>query len=261
MLDYFESQHVGRMHPLIYRFALGCFALARYWEPGDLTGPQRGRAFEDALYRYCERSEIPLSERAGSRTVRGVGSASGFRHESDGVIAAAGVTLHLEAKHLALEVSKNDLLVFNQKGLDFLLSDDLQLRRVPFYRVFVSGTPLSSEARRLTLLWGIIAIEPDRLPLPLIHWLSGSSMPPAPGLRYAMDRMWQEIPQIIVPLQERLRRATACLGDATEVVGRHRLDCVSEILQVGDGARIWAMLDKGDPSWLERVFENIMVQS
>jgi hypothetical protein len=260
MLDFFEIRSDGRMHPLLYQFAFGCFALSRCWDARGLTGPQRGRAFEEALYRYCERTGMEPSERAGSRTLRDAGSASGFHHESDAVIAAADVTIHLETKHLSLEVSKNDLLVFNQKGIDFLLGDDLQLRRRPLYRMFVSGTPLRPEARRFALLWGIITIEPDRLPLPLLHWLAGSSLPPIPGLQYSLDRIWQEIPQMVVSAQERLQRAAACLDNIGEAVSRSRLDHISEILQVGDGARIWATLDGIDPLWLERVFETTGLQ-
>jgi hypothetical protein len=98
-----------------------------------------------------------------------------MRYENDGVIAASDLTVHLEAKHLRGEVSKNDLMVFNQKGLDYLLGGATQFRRRPLYRLFLSGSSLSHEARRFALLWGIVAVEPNRLPLPLLHWLVGSS--------------------------------------------------------------------------------------
>ena len=45
-------------------------------------------AGREALYRFCDRRLLPLSERAGSRTLRNARSASGIRHENDGVIAA-----------------------------------------------------------------------------------------------------------------------------------------------------------------------------
>jgi hypothetical protein len=65
-----------------------------------------------------------LSERAGSQTLCDATSASGLRHESDGVITCADMILHVETKHLTESVFKNDLMVFNQKGLDFALSGD-----------------------------------------------------------------------------------------------------------------------------------------
>ena len=58
---------------------------------------------------------LTLTETAGSLTLRRVASASGFRHESDGVIATPDSTVHLELKHLSEDRGKNELLVFNQK--------------------------------------------------------------------------------------------------------------------------------------------------
>ena len=65
------------------------------------------------------------------------------------VIAASDLTVHLEAKHLRGEVSKNDLMVFNQKGLDYLLGGATQLRRRPLYRFFLSGSSLSARGTAL----------------------------------------------------------------------------------------------------------------
>ena len=84
MLDLFETRAAGRFHLIIYRLTLGSFALARHWDNQDLPSLERGRAFEEAIYRFCDLSLLPLSERAGSRTLRNARSASGMRHENDG---------------------------------------------------------------------------------------------------------------------------------------------------------------------------------
>jgi hypothetical protein len=204
MLDYFEVRAEHRLHPVLYRATLSGFALARFWEGATLHGAERGRCFEGALYTFCERRRFGLSERAGSRTLCNTTSASGLRHESDGVIACADMILHVEAKHLTEEVSKNDLMIFNQKGLDFMLTGDPRLRTRPLYRLLLSGSRLSREARRFSTLWGIITVEPDLMPLPVLHWLAGSTFVNNPGEQKIADRIWREIPVMVAPLQERI---------------------------------------------------------
>jgi hypothetical protein len=91
-------------------------------EVGGLNGcgAQRGRDFEQLFYDLCDRRGVHLCERAGARTVAENRAASGLRHEVDGAThAAAGIT-HWELKHLNTHVPKNELLIFNGKGLDFL---------------------------------------------------------------------------------------------------------------------------------------------
>jgi hypothetical protein len=260
MLDLFEIKPEGRLHPLLYRITLGSFALVRLWDGTSLRGPERGRAFEIALYDYCETPGASLCERAGSRTICGVASASGLRHENDGVIAAPDIILHVEAKHLSGEVSKNDLLIFNQKALDFVLTGDPRIRTRPLYRLFVSGSPLSREARRFALLWGIVVIEPDMLPLPVLHWLAGSALAFRAELQDSAARLWREIPGLISPLQERLRRLPRCIAGVEHVISTGRLDSALDILQDGCGFRWWRELDGHDPSWLERVYVDVMGQ-
>jgi hypothetical protein len=259
VLEFFETRGDGRLHPVVYRAVLGGFALARLWDRQGLSGPERGRAFESALYRFCENGRLHLSERAGSRTLCGATSASGLKHESDGVIAGPDLILHIETKHLGQEVMKGDLMVFNQKGLDFMLGGAPQLRRRPLYRLFLSGGPLSREARRFALLWGIIVVEPEILPLPLLHWLAGSSFITAPPacMKATADRIWKEVPPFVVSLQERIRRLSTCLGDQLEAISAHRIDVALDEIQDGEGSRLWRALDGLDPFWLERVYAKI----
>lgn len=261
MLDLFEIKAEGRLHPLLYRMALGSFALARLWHRGmSLTGPERGRAFENALYDFCESADAFLCERTGSRTICGVPSASGLRHENDGVIATPDIILHFEAKHLGGEVSKNDLLIFNQKGMDFVLTGDARIRTRPLYRLFVSGGPLSREARQFALLWGITVIETDLLPLPVLHWLAGSALAFHPELQSSAIRLWREIPPLICPLQERLRRLPRCIDGIEEALSPARLDFALDSLQDECGSIWWRELDNRDPLWLERVYADVMGQ-
>src|SRR4051794_2972108 len=112
----------------LYELTWDMFAVVRCWDTDLLRGPVRGRAFEEIFCRYCQRRGLSLSEMPGSRTLLYQPSASGFSHENDAVIATPCVTVHAELKHLSVEVDKSALMIFNQKGLDFLLADNSTLR-------------------------------------------------------------------------------------------------------------------------------------
>jgi hypothetical protein len=140
-------------------------------EVGGLTGygPERGRDFEKLFYRVCDRRGVYLTERAGSRSLASQRSASGFGHEVDGATRALECITHWELKHLTSELAKNELLVFNGKGMDFLYGSDPLYARIPFRRFLLSGSDVGAESRLYSVQWGIMLIEPGRLPLPLLY--------------------------------------------------------------------------------------------
>jgi hypothetical protein len=257
MFNFFVTRSIGRLHPALYDIALDSFALARLWDGDAFRGPERGRAFETAFYSLCERRGLRLSERAGSRTFCESASASGLRHESDAVIVLPDIIIHVEMKHLGSEVSKSDLMIFNQKALDFMMVGAPLLSKRPVYRVFLSGGHLSREARSFALLWGIITIEPDVLPLPILHWLAGSSFAELPGLGRIPDKIWRDVPVFVAPLQERIRRLPYCLDSHEELLSRSRIARCLEDLQLQCGDRWWRELDAVDPSWLESVYDEL----
>jgi hypothetical protein len=240
---------------VLYDLAIDMFAIVQHWEPPALPACERGRLFESVLYRYCQTRRLTLTETAGSRTVRQVASASGFRHESDGVIATPDMTVHLELKHLSEELGKNELLVFNQKGLDFLAADCASFRSKPLYRVLVSGSPLSPEARRFAVQWGILAIEPDRLPLLVLHWLAGRGVPHLYDVDDNMQRtIWGEVPHLISPLQQRVARLSGAFEGGLEVISSHRIERAIE-LQRSCGDYYWMALEEDNPIWLEERYD------
>ncbi len=248
----------GREFPaFLYNLAIDMFAIVQHWEPPAVPGSERGRLFESVLYRYCNSRKLTLTERAGSRTVRRVASASGFRHESDGVIATPDITVHLELKHLSEELGKNELLVFNQKGLDFLASDNASFRSKPLYRVIVSGSPLNPEARRFAVQWGILAIEPDRLPLLSLHWLAGRQVPHLDNVdEPTQDAIWREMPHLVTPLQERLSRLSGALEGGAEIVSSHRIERAMEHQRVA-GDYYWMALEEENSAWLEERYDGL----
>jgi len=259
MMGTFFSRKPERYYPqFLYRLALDMFAVVQCWEPFPISGPQRGRMFEEVLYAYCRLRKIRLSEAAGSRTVRRQSSASGFYHESDAVIAMPDLTAHLELKHLSQEVTKNDLVIFNQKGLDFLAGSNANLRRTPLYRILLSGSLLTPEARTFALQWGILVIEPERMPLLLLHWLSGRFIPELPpSTRDCSDEIWSEVPAFIVPLQQRIRRLATLLDGGEALVSPLRIERMTSVFQRGCGDAYWSILDAVTPNWLEDAFEGL----
>ena len=251
-----EDQHFP--HPL-YQLVADLFSLVQYWRPAVL-GAQRGRLLEQLLYRYADARQLPLSERAGARTVRGVRAASGFMHESDAVLSFPDFTVHCELKYLSGELSKNDLLIFNQKGIDFLLAEDRTIRRLPFYRVILSGGLLSPAARRFAVQWGIVVIEPDRLPFLVLHDLCGRFVPTLRNVSLeAQQEIWDELPLLLTPLQMRLDRMCRLLAAGEEecIVGEYRLRWAIETAQREIGDFLWDALDEHNPAWLEDRFERV----
>jgi hypothetical protein len=253
----FRRKHGASFPQVLYDLTLDLFAVVQYWWP-PVDGPQRGRLFETLLGKYCDSGGLPVRERPGSRTIRGTKSASGFMHENDTVLGFGGFTIHFELKHLATEVSKNDLLIFNQKGLDYLMSEDTVFRKTPLYRIFLSGGVLSREARRFALQWGILAIEPDWLPLVLLHYLSGRAMNNLRDVPLsAQDEIWDEVPNLIAPLQKRVNRAAELLGSDEPLLMDGRIDRALDYLQRKLGDHYWDALDELDPTWLESRFDEI----
>lgn len=251
----------GREFPaLLYGLAIDMFALVQHWKPPAIPASERGRLFEAVLYRYCRARRLSLTETAGSRTLRHVAAASGFRHESDGVIAAPEFTVHLELKHLSEELDKNELLVFNQKGLDFLAADNASLRSKPLYRVIVSGSALKPEARRFAVQWGILAIEPDRLPLLALHWLAGRHVPHLYNVdEQTQDRIWREIPHLVAPLQNRVSRLSRVLDGAAEIVSGYRIEKAMEHQRIA-GDYYWMALEEEEPTWLEERYDGLHIE-
>lgn len=247
----FNIRQIGRLHPVLYRATLAAFQVCRTWAGAGLTGPERGRAFEQALYDAFGRFHLELGGRAGGHSIRGSRSASGFLHESDGVIVAPDVTVHIEAKHLTGSVPKNELLIFNQKGFDYLAADAPQVRKRPFYRLLVSGTALRPEARSFAMMWGIGLVEPDRIPIPLLHWLAGSSLEWPVRPRTSADVLWRSLPRLVAPLQDRIRRLSDCVGGrGGEIITRTSLETMAAI-QLQASEVLSRLLDERFPQWLE----------
>lgn len=238
-----------------YDLAADMFSLVQHWEP-QISGPARGRLFEAVFHNYCDAKGLRVTERPGARTVRHERSGSGFSHETDAVIGLPNLSIHVEMKHLSTPLGKNELLIFNQKGIDHLLGGSEWFRSIPLYRLILSGQILTPEARRFAAQWGIVVVEPDRLPLLVLHGLAGRVIP---GLRSVgvdvQDEIWTEIPSLLTPLQDKMRLFSEILRTGRRSLLEFQLERALNVLQRVMGDHYWMALDAYDPRWLERRFE------
>ena len=112
---------------------------------------------------------MKLCESAGSRTFAEHRSAFGFGHESDAATRSVDYLTHWELKHLTTDLDKNQLLIFNGKGMDFLYGSSALFAKVPVLRFLLSGRNVGKESRSYSAQWGIMLIEPGILPLPRLY--------------------------------------------------------------------------------------------
>src|SRR5215813_9619431 len=249
--SFFLRTTCGDFPKLLYQVAADMFTLVLHWEPLS-CGPNRGRDFEQIFYRYCDCRHLALSERAGSRTFRGFASNSGLNHESDAVIACPDISIHLELKFLTTEIQKNDLLIFNQKGMDFLLALPPGLRDKPLYRILLSGSTVSQEARIFALQWGITLIEPTSLPLLTLHELAGRNLSiHGHANETVQDRRRIEIARFIVPLQQRLEEVARAIKGQAQFPSAESCRRLIHQFQCEMGRQYWALLDHLNPTWTE----------
>jgi hypothetical protein len=130
---------------------------------------------------------------------------------------------------------------------------------LPLYRIILSGGLVSPAARRFAVQWGLVIIEPDRLPFLALHYLCGRVLPCLRNVPVqAQDDLWEEVPRLIVPLQDRLARICRLLQGGEECcVGEYRLNWAIDHAQRILGDSYWDALDEHNPHWLEERFEQV----
>jgi hypothetical protein len=130
---------------------------------------KKGYWFEERIIQYFDydKARYEVLFITGDLQLLGISAASGLRHETDLLIESDSSLFLFEAK-CKKNVDRNDLLIFNQKCLDYWIRF-VQLDNVrPLYRIFVSKTNLEYPLREFAYMWNIILIEPELLPVPTI---------------------------------------------------------------------------------------------
>ena len=222
------------------------------------TGPERGRRFEKLFYDLCERRGIHLSEKAGSITLANQRSASGLRHEVDGGIRSVDCITHWELKHLSSRLEKNELLVFNNKSLDYLQGSTSFYAKIPLHRFLLSGHSIGEDCRCFASLWGITSIEPERFPLPLIYDAvargAASSLTPVECSAVRDLAIWacRPLQQVVNELSIWCTRTEPSLrcGPALMEAARAANDLQEQI-----GSIVLDYLDEHFPDWVNDIAE------
>jgi len=141
-------------------------------------GARRGRELEQIFYDYCVSQRIQPTEFHGF-TLFGYDSWSGAKHEVDSGIGWDQTGIHFEFKAYQYDIVKDQVMIFNEKSIDYFFSIHSHNRHFNFYRILVSDSPFDVNATRLCYLWSIIHIGPDILPIPVI-------------LHYFRDPVWED---------------------------------------------------------------------
>jgi hypothetical protein len=69
------------------------------------------------------------------------------------------------------------------------------------------------------------------------------------------DEIWNEVPNLIVPLQSRVQRLASLLAGNEQSLGDYRIDCAINHLQRVLGDHIWTAIETQRPDWLEDRFD------
>jgi hypothetical protein len=128
----------------------------------------KGYWFQDRVFKYFDSDDkYDVRGISGDMQLLDISAASGLRHETDLLIEYEDRLYVFEDK-CVFNVPKNELLIFNQKCLDFWIRFVQLDETRPLYRVFVSKTNLEYPLREFAYMWNVILIEPDLLPIPTI---------------------------------------------------------------------------------------------
>ena len=149
-------------------YAEAMYLLARF-RPSVPAGWRAGRWWEQTALAAMKVTGAHACQGPGNLTLFGRGSASGVSHETDGAGAGRGWTLMHEAKaYSGRGPSKEELLCFDRKSFDLFVERRRAGEEGYHWRAFVSAGPIGDDLRRYCYLYGVVAIDPELLPLPVL---------------------------------------------------------------------------------------------
>jgi hypothetical protein len=228
---------------------------------GGVTGigPECGRNFERVFYSLCSSLSIHLAEEAGARTLAETRAASGICHEVDGATRAVDCVTIWEMKYLSGKVPKNEFIIFNGKALDFFQGSKPLFARVPLHRLFLTGSNVRDDCRYYAALWGIMIIEPDRLPLPMLYEAVGRG---ASGALSDADcrAVRERVPWACRSLQKVIGELGSwSTGESnTGICGPGALRVAKEVVDIQEqiGRSVLDFLDEECPDWIDDTAEH-----
>jgi len=126
------------------------------------SSPQEcGFIFQENVKKFLQRQlhYIPFE----ITRIKGI---SGLEHEYDSVfiqdLKTKDILLFFECKwhQRGNYTSRYDVMIFNQKAFDVFYQMKAKNKKFDMYRILVSSTPLTSDAFKLCLTLGILALQP-----------------------------------------------------------------------------------------------------
>jgi hypothetical protein len=150
------------------RYAEAMYLLARFCPPGP-AGWRAGRGWERSALAAFKAAGASVCQGPGNLTLFGRGSTSGVSHEIDGAGAGRGWTLMHEAKaYSGRGPSKEELFCFDRKTFDLFVERRRAGEEGLHWRALVSAGPIDDDLRRYCYLYGVIAVDPVLVPLPVL---------------------------------------------------------------------------------------------
>ena len=249
------------MHASLEEICKDLYCILRFYQFKSPHGSKRGRELEKVFEDYCLSKSLRLVERRGSNTLLGHKSLSGIGHEVDGSIMGSNWSLYVELKAYERYVPKDQVMLFNEKSLDYYFAFFKSGKSYNLYRAFVTDSPLERMARRFCYLWSIIAVEPDRLPIPVI-------------LEYLRREKWERffefailqeiervLPRYSLPLDQILVRTWGPVASirirGSALPSPKELDEIEEIhITISD--EVLQTIEEEDPEHFERYTERLL---
>lgn len=151
----------------IASLCLELFVLAQK-ENSDVNGAARGRMWEMAVAAMLADRGIAIESVPGGYRVLGFLSLSQLMHQVDATLSCTDAIILAEWKAYSGAFPKNELLRFKAATDDFYMSFGTVGRSHPVVRLFGGIGTASNELRQYAALHGIVLMEIDRWPLPVL---------------------------------------------------------------------------------------------
>lgn len=166
---------------------------------GD-SGPQ----WENRLAEYFVSRGVRTDPLPGGTTMMGHTALSGLRHQVDGVLSATDGHMIAEWKSYVGALPKNELLRFRAVSDDYVVGLGSDAPAKALLRVFGGPGRYHTDVRRYAAIHGIMLIDPDRWPVPVI--LAGSCIWHRVGLAGPSARECRSLSSLVRPIQDVLSR-------------------------------------------------------
>jgi hypothetical protein len=177
----------------------------------------------------------------GGTSVLGHMAMSGLFHQVDSVIAATDGLVIAEWKSYRGALPKNEILRFRAVSDDYFLGLGNAVPEKPLIRVFGGPGRYRFEVRSYAALHGILLIDPDRWPVPVL--VNDTDLWRRVGLTPPTDLERRSLAQLVHPMQHILRRRPDGSYEIPRPPSRLQLDAM---LSLHDhwSDRLWEAVDE-----------------